>query len=87
MVIIRWGMFELSNLKKEQTYEKAKNQVFRFLSYRERSEKEVKDYLQRKGYTIDVIEKVIKRMKELNYLDDRRFAKLWVKNRANSGQK
>lgn len=69
-------------------YEKAKNQVFRFLSYRERSIKEVRDYLQeRKGYNEEVTEAVIRRMIDLDYLNDRRFVSLWVKDRANSGRR
>ncbi|MCK4257744.1 MAG: RecX family transcriptional regulator [Halanaerobiales bacterium] len=80
-------MLESSDPKKKQNYEDAKNKVFLFLSYRERSEKEVRDYLKRKGYAIDVIDKVIQRLKELNYINARRFTELWVKNRVNSGRK
>ncbi|AZR72577.1 hypothetical protein BBF96_03755 [Anoxybacter fermentans] len=68
-------------------FQKAKKQVFRYLRYRERSEKEVRDYLRRKGYRSEVIKAVIERLKELDYLNDRRFAELWVKNRTNSGRR
>lgn len=69
-------------------YQKAKSEVIRFMSYRERSVKEIRDYLvDRKGYDVEVTEGVIQRMLDLNYLNDRRFATQWVKNRANSARR
>lgn len=79
---------EESELLGNPDYEKAKNQVFRFLSYRERSIKEVRDYLlERKGYNEEVTEAVVQRMIDLDYLNDRRFVSLWIKDRANSGRR
>ncbi len=45
------------------------------LKTRERSEKELELRLQRKGFDRDAIEAVIIRCRELNYLDDGRFAR------------
>ena len=52
-----------------------------FLSYRPRSEKEVRDRLRRGGYEQDAIEHAISRLHEWRYLDDADFARRWVENR------
>lgn len=57
------------------------NKSFKFLSYRPRSEKEVRDYLIKKQADDLVIEKVIKRLKEKNFLNDLDFTKWWIEQR------
>ena len=52
-----------------------------FLSYRPRSEKEVRDRLRRGGYEQDAIEHAIARLHEWRYLDDADFARRWVEIR------
>jgi len=52
-----------------------------FLSYRPRSEKEVRDRLRRGGFEQDAIEQAIARLHEWRYLDDADFARRWVENR------
>src|SRR5215217_2613811 len=52
-----------------------------FLSYRPRSEKEVRDRLRRGGYEQDAIDHAISRLHEWRYLDDADFARRWVENR------
>jgi regulatory protein len=52
-----------------------------FLSYRPRSEKEVRDRLRRGGFEQDAIEHAITRLHEWRYLDDADFARRWVENR------
>ena len=52
-----------------------------FLSYRPRSDKEVRDRLRRGGYEQDAIEHAIARLHEWRYLDDADFARRWVENR------
>ena len=52
-----------------------------FLSYRPRSEKEVRDRLRRGGFEQDAIEHAIARLHEWRYLDDADFARRWVENR------
>lgn len=75
-----------SNIPSED-YEKAKNLTFKYLSFREHSEKEVRVYLRGKGFTEATVEAVIERMKELDYINDCRFAEMWTKNRAEAGRK
>ena len=73
-------------------FEKNYNRALRFLSYRPRSEKEIKDYLQKKSLyfkapeeqkkEIDsMISKIIDKLKEYKFLDDLEFARMWIKER------
>jgi regulatory protein len=63
--------------KVEQTYERALN----FLSYRPRSEDEVRRNLRRKDVDEIVVEEVIERLTRVDLLNDREFARYWVENR------
>jgi regulatory protein len=68
-------------------YERLVNASLRFVSYRPRSEKEFTDFLTKKLTKWKVsggvlIKKVIQRMRELGYVDDRAFAVWWVMQRA-----
>jgi len=67
-------------------YEKLVNASLRFVSYRPRSEKEFTDFLKKKLTRWHVagnvlIAKVIERMRELGYVDDRAFAAWWIDQR------
>ena len=53
----------------------------RYLSYRPRSELEVKNYLRQKGCEPQVCDTVIAKLRSLNYLDDLSFAQIWVRSR------
>lgn len=57
------------------------NYSLKFLSYRIRSEKEVRDALRRKKVSIETIEKIIEKLLELRFINDIEFAKLWVEQR------
>ena len=57
------------------------NIALKYLSRRVRSVKEVNDYLLEKEYEIDVINEVIKKLKEQGYLDDKIYVKSLVNDR------
>ncbi|MCX7681049.1 MAG: RecX family transcriptional regulator [Anaerolineae bacterium] len=61
----------------EQGYERALN----FLSYRPRSEAEVRWHLQSKNLDDEAVEAVIERLRQAGLLNDREFASYWVENR------
>lgn len=63
-------------------YEKYLNLSYRFLSIRNRSEKEIRDYLTKKKAPDVIIEKIITSLKEHKFLNDEAFARSWVLNRA-----
>ena len=62
-------------------FEKFYNVALRFLSYRPRSEKEVRDKLVRKKASKEIIKKVITKLKEQKFLNDEEFAKWWIEQR------
>jgi regulatory protein len=56
--------------------------AYRYLSYRPRSEAELKDRLVRRGFPPAHIAAAIARLKEQGLLDDAEFARFWAENRA-----
>ncbi len=63
------------------TFEKYFNSALRFLSFRPRSEKEVRDNLKKKSVDPLIIEKIISKLKEKNFVNDSEFAKWWIESR------
>lgn len=61
----------------------ALNDALNFLSYRQRSEKEVYDSLKRKGYAEENIERVILSCKDKNYINDKNFAEAFMRDKVN----
>ena len=53
---------------------KARELAYRYLALRDRSERELRDYLGRKEIPDDAIEEVIRKFIGSGYIDDRRFA-------------
>jgi len=72
---------DIERLKERDSFEKAHDRALRFLSYRPRSEAEVRRYLQGKAVSPAVEEEVIERLTRANLLDDLDFARYWVENR------
>ena len=58
----------------------AKKAALRFVSYRPRSESEVRSRLL-KSFTVPVVEAVISELVRLSVIDDVQFAKLWCSSR------
>ena len=52
-----------------------------FLSYRPRSEREVRDRLRKKDFPEPAIEATVERLKRLRLLDDEAFARYWIEQR------
>lgn len=59
----------------------AKEVALRFLSFRRRTEKEVKEKLQKKGFDEQTIKRTIEKLKEYDLINDLEFATAWVKER------
>lgn len=57
------------------------NAAFHYLSYRPRSEPELRERLHRRGFDGDSVEAVITRLKEQGLVDDIAFAQFWRDNR------
>ena len=57
------------------------NAAYRYLSYRPRSEAEIRQCLQRRGFADETAQKAIDKLKEQNLSDDFAFAQFWKNNR------
>lgn len=61
--------------------------AIRLLSYRARSEKEVRDNLLKKKSSPEITERIISKLRELKFLNDYEFAKAWIQSRSRSRPK
>jgi regulatory protein len=68
-------------LQQQDERARAVESALAFLSYRPRSEREVRDRLARKQLSADAIGHAIARLRQLGLLDDRAFAQYWVEQR------
>ena len=57
------------------------NAAYRYLSYRPRSEGEIRQGLHRRGFADELAEKTIAKLREQNLSDDFAFAQFWTGNR------
>lgn len=74
---------KIASLRAQDASEVAYQQALRFLSYRPRSEMEIRSKLVEKGTDEEAIGKVIGRLKNAQLLGDEQFANTWVENRSN----
>ncbi len=57
------------------------DKAFKYLSFRPRSEKEVRDKLKMKKAPSEIIDKIITQLVNLKFLDDEKFAQWWIEQR------
>ena len=72
---------ELSALAEAEARRGALESALRLLSYRPRSERELRDRLVRKGFGRAAIDETLGRLRGLGYLDDAAFARFWTETR------
>ena len=72
---------EIVALQSQDTVEKAKESAYRLITLRPRSIAEIQQNLSKKGYDETVIEQIINRLVELDFLNDETFAQYWVEQR------
>ncbi len=72
---------DVAQLQSRDRVEKAYERALNFLSYRPRSEVEVRRNLRKKDVEDEVIEVVIERLRRAELVDDSEFARYWVENR------
>ena len=65
----------------EQIKKYLKN-TYRYLGIRNRSEKEIRDYLIRKKATNEIIDHIVDLLKKQKFLNDEEFARSWISSRA-----
>ena len=77
-------------LKKIQDYAQfsyGKNLALYYLSFKQRTVKEVRDYLTKHGISLDTIEKVLTILIKDNWIDDRQYAYSFIHSNLLSGDK
>lgn len=77
------SLLTISNDPQElkEELEKVYTRAIKYLSYRNRSEKETRDHLLKKKIPEDLINPIIKLLREHKFLDDRKFAEWWIEQR------
>lgn len=72
---------QLEALAASDRMQRCHNAATRYLSYRPRSESEIRQRLQQRGFDGDGIEAALTRLKEQGLVDDAAFAQFWTDNR------
>ena len=70
----------------EEEIKQARALAFRYLSYRDRSERETAEHLRKKGLDKAIVQETLQYLKKAKFLDDRRFAEHWARTRAENKQ-
>jgi regulatory protein len=72
---------KIARLLAEDSLERAYQQAMLFLSYRARSEKEIRQNLLKHELPEEVIEETLERLRKAGLVNDNEFARAWVENR------
>ncbi|HEX4714461.1 MAG TPA: RecX family transcriptional regulator [Ktedonobacteraceae bacterium] len=72
---------DLEGLKDAEARQQAVERAINYLSFRPRSQAEVRRYLRKKETPPEIIEAVLERLSSQDYVNDRAFASFWVENR------
>lgn len=72
---------KIARLQADDSIERAYQQAMLFLSYRVRSEKEIRQNLRKHDIPDEVIEHTLVRLREGGLANDNQFARAWVENR------
>ncbi len=73
---------DIARLREADAQEQAYQRALRYLSYRARSETEIRRYLQKHNTAPHHIEAVLTRLRDLGLVNDAQFAAAWVENRS-----
>ncbi len=72
---------DIARLQMQDEVERAYERALNFLSYRPRSEAEVRRNLRRKNVGDEIVGAAVERLKRAGLLNDQEFARYWVENR------
>ncbi len=72
---------KIEQLQTEEARERAFQQAMLFLSYRPRSESEIRKNLRKHEYPEPIIEETVARLRQDGFANDDQFARAWVENR------
>lgn len=72
---------DISSLLKNDELKKCKNSALRIIEKSYKTKKEIEEKLLAKGFTDDIISSTLTFLKEYNFVDDNRYASLYVKDK------
>lgn len=72
---------DVAGLLQREAADQGLQQALLLLSYRPRSEHEIRRALTQKGRAPETVDAVVARLRDIHYLDDEAFALSWVENR------
>ena len=78
---------DVERIVRDEQLSRAKEYAALLLSYRARTEKEMSERLARKGFTPDLVEAAMARLRELRLLDDEQYARDFTRDRVTIGRK
>jgi regulatory protein len=71
----------LERIKSKDELQSAKAKAYEYLSYRQRTQKELEDYLLKKEFKKNTVDNVIELLREAGYVDDLDFARAYVRDK------
>lgn len=77
----------LNKIKRADDFHRSYIQAIHYLSYRMRSEMEVRDYLKKKEIVDETIDAIIEKLYDEKLLDDLQFASMFITDRINHSNK
>lgn len=78
---------KLEFLQTDSEKEIAQNKAISYISKYQKTEKELKDYLIKKGFDEEIVLEVIKKLKEYSFVDDDIYAKNFIKSKSKKSGK
>jgi regulatory protein len=78
---------EIDQIKEFEDFAAAKEKAINYISYRERSKKEIEDYLKNKEIEEVIIQKVLSDLEKADLVNNQKFASTWVKDRNKNNPK
>lgn len=72
---------DVEKIVKKAEFQKTLDKLLKFATLRPRSEKEIKDWFKRKKVHESLYKELFNRLKKLDLVNDREFAKWWVEQR------
>ena len=81
---IELGEEQLKQLQEADIFSRGLDSAITFLSYRARSQSEIRQKLHKLGFNNEIIVRVIERLRDENLINDTSFAEYWKENRIKS---
>ena len=72
---------EIERLKTEDQREHALSRAMHYLKFRPRSRQEIRNFLEKKGFSGAIVADTLKKLEDFKYIDDAQFARAWIESR------